>query len=85
MTTQPDAGIGTGELQSPETEPLRTAVHRLFAAASPADGLEVLGIEVLGVIGTSPTTLRVLTTLRAPVSQVIMRVPVHITAAQRAG
>jgi hypothetical protein len=85
MTTRPDAAIGTGELRRLETEPLRTTVQRLLAAVSPADGPDVLGIEVLGAMGTSSTTLRVLATLRAPVSHAIMRVPVHVTADARVG
>ncbi len=51
MTTQRDAGKGTGEARRPDMAGLRTAVHQVFAAASPAGGPDVLGIEVLDVLG----------------------------------
>ena len=85
MMTHEAAGMGAADLRHLEMEPLRTTVHRLVAAADPADGPEVLGIEMLDAIGPAPTTLRVLATLRAPVSHAIMRVPVHVAAVQRVG
>jgi hypothetical protein len=85
MMTQGAGGIDAGDRRRLEAEPLRTMVYHLFAAADPADGPEVLGIEVLEAIDTAPTPLRVLATLRSPVSHTIMRVPLHLPAAQRVG
>ncbi len=85
MTTQRDAGKGTGEARRPDMAGLRTAVRQVFAAASPAGGPDVLGIEVLDVLGGSPNRLRVLAMLRSPITHAIMRVPLHLSIAQRVG